>query len=78
MRRDSLAKPTSITQHFDLLTWMRTDFWPLSCNETSGRAASSRATDRLQRLVESLLDFGRMEAGSNRRIPKVYLSAIYQ
>ena len=27
-------------------------------------AAQSRATDRLQRLVESLLDFGRMEAGA--------------
>ena len=36
--------------------------------------AQSRATDRLQRLVESLLDFGRMEAGairtnSNRWMP---------
>jgi signal transduction histidine kinase len=28
------------------------------------RAAQTRATDRLQRLVESLLDFGRMEAGA--------------
>ena len=28
------------------------------------RAAQARATDRLQRLVESLLDFGRMEAGA--------------
>ncbi len=28
------------------------------------QAAQSRATDRLQRLVESLLDFGRMEAGA--------------
>ena len=32
----------------------RNEFW----------AAQSRATDRLQRLVESLLDFGRMEAGA--------------
>jgi signal transduction histidine kinase len=29
-------------------------------------AAQSRATDRLTRLVESLLDFGRMEAGARR------------
>ena len=29
-------------------------------------AAQSRATDRLSRLVESLLDFGRMEAGARR------------
>jgi two-component system, OmpR family, phosphate regulon sensor histidine kinase PhoR len=45
----------------------RNEFW----------AAQSRATDRLQRLVESLLDFGRMEAGARPyRFEKVDLGAL--
>jgi signal transduction histidine kinase len=47
----------------------RREFW----------AAQSRATDRLQRLVESLLDFGRMEAGARPyRFEKVELDALVQ
>ncbi len=47
----------------------RREFW----------AAQSRATDRLQRLVESLLDFGRMEAGARPyRFEKVELGALVE
>ena len=47
----------------------RSEFW----------AAQSRATDRLQRLVESLLDFGRMEAGARPyRFEKVELGALVE
>ncbi len=47
----------------------RREFW----------AAQTRATDRLQRLVESLLDFGRMEAGARPyRFEKVELGALVQ
>ena len=41
--------------------------------------AQSRATNRLSRLVESLLDFGRMEAGEQRyRFDEVEISAFVQ
>ena len=41
------------------------------------RAAQARATDRLQRLVESLLDFGRMEAGARPyRFEKIDVGAL--
>jgi signal transduction histidine kinase len=47
----------------------RSEFW----------AAQSRATDRLQRLVESLLDFGRMEAGARPyQFEKVELGALVE
>ncbi len=47
----------------------RCEFW----------AAQSRATDRLQRLVESLLDFGRMEAGARPyRFEKIELGTLVQ
>jgi signal transduction histidine kinase len=47
----------------------RSEFW----------AAQSRATDRLQRLVESLLDFGRMEAGARPyQFEKVELGSLVE
>jgi len=47
----------------------RSEFW----------AAQSRATDRLQRLVESLLDFGRMQAGARPyQFEKVELGALVE
>jgi len=47
----------------------RSEFW----------AAQSRATDRLQRLVESLLDFGRMEAGARPyQFERVELGALVE
>jgi signal transduction histidine kinase len=47
----------------------RREFW----------AAQSRATDPLQRLVESLLDFGRMEAGARPyQFEKIELGAIVE
>lgn len=61
---------TSLRQFTDLLN--DADDIPLDKRRTF-YAAQSRATDRLQRLVESLLDFRRMEAGTHpyqrRRLP---------
>ena len=61
---------TSLRQFTDLLS--EAEDLPLE-KRRGFYAAQARATDRLQRLVESLLDFRRMEAGTHpyqrRRIP---------
>ncbi len=58
---------TLLAEAEDHTNEQRREFW----------AAQSRATDRLQRLVESLLDFGRMEAGARPyRFEKVELGAL--
>lgn len=52
---------TSLRQFTDLLTAPNE---PDTTKREQFHQAQRRATDRLQRLVESLLDFGRMEAGA--------------
>jgi len=50
----SLRQFNTLLAEGEAVDGQRSEFW----------AAQARATDRLQRLVESLLDFGRMEAGA--------------
>lgn len=52
---------TSLRQFTDLLNEQPE---PIQDKRRSFHQAQARATDRLQRLVEGLLDFGRMEAGA--------------
>ena len=52
---------TSLKQFTDLLT---SEDEPSAVERRAFHAAQGRATERLRRLVETLLDFGRMEAGA--------------
>ena len=67
---------TSLRQFTDLLN---DTVEPPAAKRRAFYQAQARATDRLQRLVESLLDFGRMEAGARPyRLQPVSLAQLVQ